>query len=246
MNPQQGEPMSLVVALANKDSIVLAADTICMLGGSEAHYRYDAEFSKIFSLRNPKFGIGVAGHSTTEQFVDMGQETDTIDRLIGTIQNAVRNRYKEKQLTYEMLFLFCGFAPNDAPIIETLHFDLNNSDGRREEIGPRTGRAAIGLCKHGALYLIHSYHSLEMTTEQLAFLAYFTLKEAIFHDERLRGPIQLATLRPSSRMTFYSPEQQKKLDEICTERRTAIKELLTKPIDGFSMQLLPQPDLRLS
>jgi hypothetical protein len=47
-------------------------------------------------------------------------------------------------------------------------------------------------------------------------------------------------------MTFYSPEQQKKLDEICMERRTAIKELLTKPIEGFSMQLLSQSDLRLS
>ena len=227
--------MSLVIAVANRDSIVLAADTICMLGGAEAHYRYDAPFSKIFPLRNKKYGVGVAAHNTAEQFVDIGQPNNSLDQLIQSIQEAVSKRYEEKQLDYEMFFLFCGFAPNDKPVIETLSFDGSRRRGLREEVTDKIRRSAIGICKQGALYLIHSYHSLDMTTEQLAFLAYFALKDAIYHDERLRGPIQLAVLRPFEEMIFYSSDQKQLLDTAYEERRSTLRTIFTAPVAGLHL-----------
>jgi len=239
--------MSLVVALANKDSIVMAADTICILGPHEAHYRYDAEYSKIFRLRNPLYGVGVAAHTTAEKFIGCGQERDSLPTFVSLVHHNVREHYKQRELDLDMHFLFCGFLPDNTPSIETLFFEGRiGAEGKREEVGQRIGRASIGICRHGALYLLHSYHKLEMTTEQLAFLAYFTLKEAIFHDERLRGPIELGILHPSSPMTFYSPEQQQRLDEICDQRRKAIGKLLTDPIEGFSVRFPSQPGLHLS
>jgi 20S proteasome alpha/beta subunit len=225
--------MSLVIAVANRDSIVLAADTVCLLGGAQAHYRYDAPFSKIFPLRNNEYGVGVAAHNTAEQFVDIGQPSNSLDQLIRLIQDAVGRRYEEKQLDYEMFFLFCGFDPNDRPVIETVSFDGSRRKGFREEVTDKIRRSAIGICKQGALYLIHTYHDLDMTTEQLAFLAYFALKDAIYHDERLRGPIQLAVLRPHKGMAFYSLEQKQLLDTAYEERRSTLRALFTNPIAGL-------------
>jgi 20S proteasome alpha/beta subunit len=233
MKPQR-EPMSLVVALANRNSIVLAADTICMLGPSEAHYRYDKEFSKIFPLRNSYYGVGVAAHSTAENFIDCGQPTDAFSTFVSLVHKNVGKHYDQRKLDLDMHFLFCGFLPDGTPSIETLLFDgKDGAEGKREEIGRHIQRACIGMCRHGALYLLHSYHKLDMTTEQMAFLAYFTLREAIFHDERLRGPIQLAVLRPSTRMTFYSSGQQRHLEEVCGKRRQEIAQLITSPIEGL-------------
>jgi len=223
--------MSLVVALANKNSIVLAADTICMLGPSEAHYRYDAEFSKIFPLRNPRYGVGVAAHSTAENFIDCRQKTDSLPTFVSLIHRNVREHYKQRELDLDMHFLFCGFLADGTPSIETLFFGGQSGvEGKREEIGRKIGRTSIGICRHGALYLLHSYHKLDMRTEQMTFLTYFTLKEAIFHDERLRGPIELAILRPDSDMVFCSSKQKRHLEEVCGARREKIAQLLTDPI----------------
>jgi len=233
MTPSCAASMSLVVAVSNKDSIVLAADTICLIGSPEAHYLYDDDFSKIFPLRNPKFGVGVAGSSTAEQFVEIGQSSNTFNELVGFIRGAVSKRYDEKQLDYEMTFLFCGFGADDKPFIETLSFDGSCRTGRLEEVSSKIGKAAIGICKHGALYIIHSFHNLEMTTEQLGFLAYFALRETILDDERTRGPVELAVLRPHSPMTLYSPEQKRALEAAYSERKERVRNALTEPVQGL-------------
>src|SRR6266849_2808033 len=56
------KPVSLIVALAGENEIVLASDTICMAGDEDGTYQYTEQYSKIHKLKDKRFAVGVAGN----------------------------------------------------------------------------------------------------------------------------------------------------------------------------------------
>ena len=215
--------MTLVVALAGKDEIIIAAERLCLLGDTDGQYRSD-----ISKIREMKGGItaGIAGARSGLTLLERANEltennASSKRKLIDAYAAKLAELYGRSY--DEIKFLLCA-VENSQPLLYIFGFNRQATFLPAEVT---EGRVAVGLSKHGALHFLHTYHSRQMNTKELAFLAYFSIHQAIRNDPRLKGPIDVYAIRSDSATQL----QRETIDAIrakCETTETAIGDTIRK------------------
>lgn len=219
------KPMTLVVAVAGKSEVILASESLCQLGDGDG--QYNVSTSKIRLMGDVAFGFA-AGRSGFGLFSAVGKRTpfrddESLHEGITRFIAAMGREYKDNRYDDTVRFLVCGVDDKE-PLIYVGNF----MDG--VVAGPAhisEGRIAIGIEKHGALHFLHRYHHRNMTTNELAFLAYFSISETIFHDGRVKKPIDVFIVREGLAKPLER-EQILQLENASQESADAIGEVLVK------------------
>jgi 20S proteasome alpha/beta subunit len=224
-------PMSMVISIAAKEVIVIAADTICVNGDETAHY--NDSHSKLYRASNPHFAIGLAGSKGADRFLKPRTEWSSLD-FDGTLlayKAFAFEDYKKENTAYDFFYLICGYDRDGEPRIERVRFVRDNYNAGRpySDIEPVRPRHAIGIEKHGAWYLLSNYFQKDMTTDHAMFLAYFILSEVIRHDERTRGPIEMMLVRKESPVENVSVSSLEEIDRETKKRIQAIESIVKTP-----------------
>ncbi len=196
--------MTLVVGLAGKSEVILAAERLCLLGDSDG--QYSGKESKIRLLGDAAFGFA-ASRSGFSLFETIAQREglaagESLGERIKSFLWAMGREYSVNHSTDDVRLLACGID-NGEPTIYVANFV------RGIVAGPTNvteGRIAIGIEKHGALHFFHRYHRRDMTASELAFLAYFSISETVFHDGRVKKPIDVYVIRQGDTSTLGERE----------------------------------------
>jgi len=232
--------MSIIVALASEEEIVLAADSICGVEEEDCFYCMHDPFSKIHQLpNNPKFAIGIAGAVYGERALKSGLAThDDFDKDTDEVFKRMWDTYENGNCRLAFDYVFCGFDGPGLPRIRRASF-YEGFDPNKNKLVPKTdgiidskyGRVAVGCRKHGALYWMTSLHGLTKPhTNRL--LAYFAIQETIRHDKRTRGPVEMMVIRHGADVEKVGKEELTVLDANYQARRDRIFELLEEPMNS--------------
>jgi hypothetical protein len=176
-----------------KNEIVMAAESLCQLGDPDG--QYNASSSKIRTVGSVAFGFAGArcgfGLFDTAARGEAFTADDSLNEGIKRFIKAMGSEYRSGYYRDDVRFLACGIDGAEPLIyVATCVNGVTNGPSLITE-----GRIAIGLEKHGALHFVHRYHHRGMTTNELAFLAYFSIAEVIFHDARVKKPIDVFLVR---------------------------------------------------
>jgi 20S proteasome alpha/beta subunit len=215
--------MTLVVALAGRNEIVIGADGICPIGNGDGEYAIETQ--KLRRILKDKWVAGIAGTRSGYTLLEKagaGSKESVFD-LSARMAEVYKVEY-----SVELRLVFAGFE-NNIPSLYTWN-GLRWPDGSSVVNGltlAEEGRVAIGFRKHGALHFMHAYHSIEMNVNQLAMLCYYCLSEAVRQDTRLDEPISMAVISRDA-ITDLDDAQIKELRAASTRIRRNIGKLFIK------------------
>lgn len=231
--------MSIIVALASEEEIVLAADSICGVEEEECFYCMNVPYSKIHTLpNNTQFAIGIAGAVYGERVIraDLSRYND-FDKDTNAAFSWMKDNYLGGNCRLLFDFIFCGFDAPQKPRIRRASFyegcdpntgkNIPMTDGI---IDSKYGRMAVGCRKHGALYWMTSFHGLLQEPHVNRLLAYFAVQETIRHDKRTRGPIEMMIVRFGETVEELGPKALDALNAEYQDRRDRIFALLEQPM----------------
>jgi hypothetical protein len=140
------KPMSLIVALAGENEILIASDTICTAGDDNGMYKYTEEYSKIFKLRDERFAVGLAGNVFGDfPFRSSLKDHGAFSEIVEEFVTKAKIEYAKGHREFPFQYLFCGFD-NSGPQIETIEFFRSQYDGTPRDtrlLPSRFGKAAI-------------------------------------------------------------------------------------------------------
>ncbi|HEV3041728.1 MAG TPA: hypothetical protein VHA33_28440 [Candidatus Angelobacter sp.] len=219
--------MSLVVALAGEKEIVIAADTLLMMGDSEGYYKQKQPFPKIFKQNSDSlFVVGITGHSaaryylTSEKVLDVASFSETVENYKHCIDDnyALNNCHAE--------FTFAGFEGNEPRI-----YFCKCYDGLATLEPKDLGRSVSGISGHGAMYFVHRYHNRKMRLEELQILACFAVREAVDFEIRLGRPLELAVVRPAQQPHFLQEKEIADLEKQCERINGQIRKIFMPTMD---------------
>lgn len=193
--------MSLIVGLAGKDEIVVAADTLGFVGDAGGFYGFECR--KLHVIQE-KWLLGVAGTSIgwdlfsamNQQHLELGKG---FHKAVWDFSNEMHELYQGQDYEGETFLLLCGIH-DGRPLLAEWSFP------RKDGVSFPTLWTAIGAKHHGALYFASSRHSRDMDTELRILLAYFCVREAAACDLRVRAPIEVAVVRENG-VRCFSEEQ---------------------------------------
>lgn len=226
--------MTLVVALAGRHEVVIGAEQLCPLGDVDG--QYGINYSKIrlcgdvaFGFAGLRSGVSLFDSVNGTCVLEEGKPLhDEIKKVIGAME---REYMGFKNPRDDIRLIACGVDKGEAMVYTAMFAH----GGSFHPTHHTEGRAAIGLDKHGALHFLYTYHHLDMTTDELAFLAYFSIAETIRQDTRARGPIDVYVVREGSAI----PLKQQQIEKL----RDAAKEAKKKLGDAL---LSASPALQIS
>jgi 20S proteasome alpha/beta subunit len=228
-------PMSIVVAIVGKDSIVIGADTICVNGDEIAHYT--ERHSKIYSASNPHFAIGLAGSKAADRFLAPCRHEFShldFDASVLAYTKLAFDDYGQGLRAFDFYFLFCGYDSMGEPRLERVRFLISQNDGKPyHDAAPVGSKHAIGVDRHGAWYTLANYYQKEMNIDQTMLLTYLTLREVIRHDERTKEPIEMMVVRPNLPSRRVSDAEIEELKKETGHRLDAMTKIIQAP---FSIQ----------
>lgn len=208
--------MTLVVALAGQNEIVIGADGISPIGDDDGQYRIES--NKLRRVLKDQWVVGVSGSRagyTLLKRADSGNPRELKD-LSANMSDVYRREY-----SVELRLIFAGFENGHSSLYTWNGLGKNSVNGL---ILAEEGRAAVGLRKHGALHFMHAYHSIDMNASQLALLCHYCLSEAIRQDTRLGGPVNMAIVSRSS-IIDLDEDKIKVLQDASTQIRSKIGKL---------------------
>jgi 20S proteasome alpha/beta subunit len=218
-----GGPVTLVVALAGKNEIVIGADRLCLMGDQEGQYSVDFKKLKtvnrswVMGFAGSRAGYSIFERSEREKWDISGSFYEQATKFSKKLECVYLNSYSA-----EISFLFCGIEKTE-PLIYTWS---SRGDQVHGMIPATEGRSAIGFPRHGAMYFIHTHHTREMDVNQLIRLCYFSLSQAVSHDRRLNGPVDIAIIRPDG-VVDLNEEQCSVVGASCQQVQANIRDLLT-------------------
>lgn len=212
--------MTLVVALAGQHEVIIGAERLCPLGDGDG--QYGIEYSKIRLHGDVAFGFagwrsGISLFDTANLKYPISADEPLGEGIKAFFESMSSAYTRFTNSADDIRVVACGVDKGE-PLIYTSMFAHGGSfyPARHTE-----GRVAIGLEKHGALHFLHTYHRLDMTTNELAFLAYFSIAETIRHDTRVRGPIEIFIVREGK----ATPLEQGQLETLATSAKEARKKI---------------------
>lgn len=217
--------MTLVVALAGRNEIVIGADGISPIGDEDGQYVIESK--KLRRVLKDQWVVGVAGTRAGYTLLDRAAATNP-DKLTD-FSAKMAEIYKREYLS-ELRLIFAGFE-HDHPSLYTWN-GVKFAGGEYDVNGlilAEEGRVAVGLNKHGALHFMHAYHSIDMSASQLALLCHYCLSEAIRQDTRLDGPLSM-TIISRNGITDLDENQIKALQVASTRARNRIGELFINDV----------------
>jgi 20S proteasome alpha/beta subunit len=234
-NSDVRKPMSLIVALAGENEIVMASDTICMAGDADGTYQYSERYSKIRVLGDKRFAVGIAGNTFGEFPFRAGgiRQHGSFSEIVEEFVGKTRTEYDKGNRKFNFDYIFCGFDES-GPRIETMRFFQSPHDGSPQNDGltsSKFGRNAVGVNKHGALYWIWTFHKTSLPLETIKLLACFTLRETIRHDGRVREPLEMLVVRPDKAVEFLLDSEVKHIEAKYEQKRERIEHLLYEERD---------------
>jgi 20S proteasome alpha/beta subunit len=214
--------MTLVVALAGKNEIVIGADGISPIGDEDGQYVIESK--KLRHVLKNRWVAGIAGTRAGYTLLERAGATD--HEKITDLSARMAEIYKSEYLV-ELRLVFAGFD-GQHPALYTWNglkyvggdYDVNGL------ILAEEGRVAVGLNKHGALHFMHACHSTDMEANQLATLCHYCLSEAVRQDTRLGGPISMAVISRDG-ITDLDEAKMDKLRTASTRIRKKIGKLFT-------------------
>jgi 20S proteasome alpha/beta subunit len=211
--------MTLVVAMAGRNEIVIGADGICPIGDDDGQYVIESQ--KLRRVLKGKWAVGIAG--TRAGYTLLEKAGATNPECLFDLSARMAEIYKAEYFA-DLRLVFAGFE-NDRPSLYTWN---GVGDGRVNGlILAEEGRVAVGLKKHGALHFMHAYHSTDLDANQLAVLCYYSLSEAVRQDSRLDGPISMAVISRDA-ITDLDEAQIDRLRTASTRIRKKIGKLFIK------------------
>lgn len=210
-------PMTLIVALAGRNEIVIGADGISHDGDLEGQYVTDSH--KLRHVLRDKWVAGIAG--TTAGYTLLSKASAEKQNDLFGLSDRLALIYK-RDYCVDLRLVFAGFE-HDCPALYTWNGVGGDVNGL---ILAEKGRVVTGLDKHGALHFVHAYHSTDMDVNQLALLCHYCLSEATRQDTRLGNPISMAVISRDA-ITDLDEGQIKKLRDASTRMRKNIGKLFT-------------------
>jgi 20S proteasome alpha/beta subunit len=190
--------VTLIVALQGEDDLVFASDTLVWEGVKEGYYTSQVSKLRVVGQDWVSGSAGTGVGADVQAQIAAAQEGFDPDVDAGAPAYALRTKelYRKSQYVGDTSFLLGGFGQHGPAIYR---WGLPGFCGPMRS---RSGRCAIGIGEHGAMYLAAAYHQASMTTEQRMLLAYFCVYEVTKHDPRVGTPIELAVARPGEVKIF--------------------------------------------
>jgi 20S proteasome alpha/beta subunit len=215
--------MTLVVAVAGRDEIVIGSDGICPIGDDDGQYVIEAQ--KLCRVLKDKWVAGIAG--TRSGFTLLEKAGAANQENLFDLSARMSEIYKA-EYSVELRLVFAGFEDGEPALYTWNGLGANRVNGltRADE-----GRVAVGLRKHGALHFIHAYHSTDMDANQLALLCHYCLSEAVRQDTRLGEPISMAVISRNA-ITDLDESQLRALQSASTRTKNRIGKLFDEEGPG--------------
>lgn len=194
--------LTLIVGLRGKEELVFASDTLVWEGVREGYYASRASKLRIVGQDWISGSAGTGVGADVQAQIAAAQEVFEHDIDVGAPAYALRTAelYRKSRYVGETSFMLGGFG-RDGPAI--YRWSLPEFSG---PVRIRSGRCAIGVGEHGAMYLAAAYHQTSISTDQRMLLAYFCIYEATRQDPRVGTPIELAVARRGSVKLFAGNE----------------------------------------
>jgi len=220
--------MTLVVAVAGRNEIVIGADGICPIGDDDGQYVIESQ--KLRRVLKDKWVAGIAGTRSGCTLLEKAGATN--QENLFDLSARMAEIYKA-EYSVELRLVFAGFE-DGKPSLYTWN-GLMWANGTPHVNGltqAEEGRVAVGIRKHGALHFMHAYHSVDMNVNQLASLCHYCLSEAVRQDARLGSPISMAVISRNG-ITDLDENQLKVLQVSSTRRKNKIGRLFLKDISDL-------------
>ena len=217
--------MTLVVALAGRNEVIIGAERLCPLGDSDG--QYGISVSKIRPLNDLAFGFagwrsGFSLFDTAKIRYSINPEISLHEEIKSFLTVMSQGYSAFSNLSDDIRVVACGVDAGEPMIYTTRLF----CGGGGYPTHHAEGRVAVGIEKHGALHFLHTYHRPDMTTNELAFLAYFSIAEAIRHDTRVRGPVEIYVVREKQDPKPLEQEQLTALQTAAREAKAKLGDVL--------------------
>lgn len=205
--------MTLTICIKAKDGIVLASDS-----RASSILTSNDTVKKLFKL-DDHAAIGIAGDGSLAMTLLDSIAAKLDFRLgISEIAEQLRVAAKEKFSDY-----FSHQLPQERPALEILFAGYNGDTPEiyrlvsQDNFVPRknpTGFDCIGI-PIIADYLLNRIYDPEVSVEHAAEMAAFCIKETSSQDNRVGGPIQLASFSNTKVYAALSKEQIKAISDKC-------------------------------
>jgi 20S proteasome alpha/beta subunit len=223
--------MSMVIGMVGKEAIVMAADTICMVGDDSGYY--NDSHSKLYKASNPKFAIGLAGSRGADKFLRVRNEWTALDfdETTRAYKGIAFEDYQHGNTSYDFYYLMGGYDRDGQPRLERVRFVRDNYNSGRpvSDIASVNSKHAIGLEKHGAWYLLANYFDKDMSTDQTMLLSYLILSEVLRHDRRTRGPIEMMVVKAGMPVSEVLPAHLEELKRESEKRIADVSGIFRTP-----------------
>jgi len=196
--------MTLIAALRSHGAIILAADSRGTVGDPRGLTAINDTQEKIYRLGN--CGLGLAGASEMGAVLLDELHKKGIDR-IGNIDALVALVVKECGENFNQWFQ--GISPGQRPAVLLSLAGYRFADGEEPKpmiymlnsqlnFAPQLFNNApclIGVPQY-AVYLVHRYYDLSISTEKAKALAVYLISETASQDPKVGGPIKVAVISP--------------------------------------------------
>lgn len=205
--------MTLTICIKAKDGVVLASDS-----RASSLLTSNDTVKKLFKL-DEHTGIGIAGDGSLAMHL-----FDTISSQLN-YRNGITNLAEQLRSLSKQKFedFFSHQTPEQRPSLAILLvgyngdqpeiYRLESSDNFVPRKNP-TGFDCIGI-PIIADYLLNRIYEPEVSVEHAAEMAAFCIKETSSQDNRVGGPIQLASFSNTKSYAVFSKEEIGKISEKC-------------------------------
>ena len=218
------DPMSLAVALVGRSEIVVASDTLQILGDEGGYYR--TECKKIRRVNQGRWALAVAGTNVGNDLLDRMEDDkyqfkDSFRLASYDFADHMKQLYIQGGYTGASFLLMCGVECG-RPLMAEWSFPWQNG------LAFPVAVATVGAKMHGALHYAHAYHSPQMDTQQLILLAYFCVSQAARQDIRVGKPIDIAVVREGD-VECFSGKSLADVEKRCDTIEGQLREAFLKP-----------------
>jgi len=232
--------MTLVVALAGEDDIVVAADSLHSVGFPGNRFR-DTSAKKILTSGNYVVGFagspkGICTFQLTEPsfegklLQDAGKLSMAMDKMVSVAPSGVQ----------PSRFLLCGFEKSRPRIYR---WEWNGEEIQLNDcnLAPRLmvrdGISAIGQEGHGG-YLMYSHaYSKNLSLEERVFLAYLCIHEVAEHDHDVSIPIDVSIVK-QGRVIELDRTKLAGLTKKCVSFRKRLSSEISRGARGIKLEEL--------
>jgi hypothetical protein len=212
--------MTLVFALLQKDFLLFASDRRHTRGDHSANYRHDCD-TKVHEIMHGKGLFGFAGDDLCEQIFYRAKEQkvfegDDLWLVANGLSELARREYGialpgvvEEKPPVE--FLLAGFAGEQGLDVARSYYLAGPHFYPHMAEFPGQKFEVIGRSRHGALYSLHRFGNQEITIDQAAHLAGFTLGEIYECDTTVGGLPTVWVLRRGEKAEPIEPSEVENL-----------------------------------